>query len=61
MDERRAELIRHIQAALAAARAYDDVMTEYLLEMALQEALGPEREAIGRARKSIVPRIRPRH
>lgn len=54
MDPKRAHLILAIQQALAAARACDDPMTEYLLEMALQEALRAEGEAIARATPSLV-------
>lgn len=46
MDPKRAHMVLAIQQALAAARACDDVMTEYLLELGLQEALKDERQEI---------------
>ena len=48
MDPKRAHLVLAIQQALTAARACADTMTEYLLEMALEEALRPERDEIAK-------------
>lgn len=46
MDRKRAELVDHIRKAMAAARAINDEMCEYMLDLALTEALAPERQAI---------------
>lgn len=54
MDPKRAHMVLAIQQALAAARACADPMTEYLLEMAMQEALRAEGEVIAMARPSLV-------
>lgn len=58
MDPKRAHMVLAIQQALAAARACGDVMTDYLLEMALQEALRTEREEI-RAKTGLSPVSKP--
>lgn len=49
MDRKRAELVDHIRKAMAAARAVNDEMCEYMLDLALTEALAPERLAIEKA------------
>jgi hypothetical protein len=45
MDRKRAELVDHIRKAMAAARAVNDEMCEYLLDLALTKALAPESQA----------------
>lgn len=51
MDRKRAELVDHIRKAMAAARAVNDEMCEYMLDLALAEALAWEREATDKASK----------
>lgn len=46
LDPKRAHLVLAIQQALVAARACDDVMTEYLLETALSQVLEQQRSEI---------------
>lgn len=51
MDRKQAELVDHIRKAMAAARAVNDEMVEYTLELTLTEALEQERRAIEKASK----------
>lgn len=51
MDRKRADLIDHIRKAMAAARGVNDEMCEYILDLALTEALEQERRAIEKASK----------
>lgn len=44
MNRKRAELVDHIREAMAAARAVNDEMCEYILDLALTEALARERQ-----------------
>lgn len=46
MDRKRADLVDHIRKAMAAAREVNDEMCEYMLDLALTEALAPERRSI---------------
>ncbi len=54
MDRKRAELVDHIRKAMAAARAVNDEMCEYMLELALTEALAQERQSIETASKRLI-------
>jgi hypothetical protein len=51
MDRKRAELVDHIRKAMAAARAVNNEMCEYMLDLALTEALAQERRSIETASK----------
>ena len=58
MDPKRVHLIQAIQQALAAARICGGSgMTDYLLEMALQEALEEERREIAKAGSVWAPKL----
>lgn len=47
MDQKRADMIVDIQKALASARAAnDESLVEHFLEMALAEAIEPERKTL---------------
>lgn len=54
MDLKRAHLVTAIQQAMVAARACNDAMTEYLLTVALSQALEEERREIARAASDLV-------
>lgn len=61
MDRKRAELVDHIRKAMAAARAVNDEVCEYILDMALSEALAPERQAIETASKRFIGGVPKKH
>lgn len=54
MDRKRAELVDYIRKAMAAARAVNDEMCEYMLDLALVEALRPERQSIEKASDRLI-------
>ena len=56
MDPKRAHLVTAIQQAMVAARACGDAMSEYLLSVALSQALEEERREIARIAPSLVPK-----
>lgn len=61
MDRKRAELVDHIHKAIAAARAVDDEMCEYMLDLALTEALAQERRSIETASKRLLAGVSKKH
>lgn len=61
MDPKRAELVDHIRRAMAAARAVDDEMVEYMLELTLAEALEQKRRAIAKASKRWIGGTHKKH
>jgi hypothetical protein len=61
MDWKRAELVGCIRKAMAAAREANDEMCEYMLDLALTEALAPERQAIETASKRWIEGVPKKH
>ncbi len=60
MDERRARIVKNLTECMADARSLNEGMLEYLVEMALAEALKDESDAVKR-RKPRVPIIPRKH